>query len=48
MDKIKKKAKFQLHVRKIADKMTAYNEGRLYQKFQAYEPANVNVVKTRT
>jgi len=29
-ERFQKKAIFQLHIRKIVDKKTAYNEGRLY------------------
>jgi len=31
-ERFQKKAIFQLHIREIADKKTAYNEGRLYLK----------------
>jgi len=31
-DKFQKKAIFQLHIREFADKKTAYNEDRLYNK----------------
>jgi hypothetical protein len=31
-DRFQKKAIFQLHICKIADKKTAYNEGRLYSQ----------------
>ncbi len=42
-DRFQKKAIFQLHICKIADKKTAYNEGRLYSQTWANDHLRIGL-----